>query len=101
MANPRPGLPRKDPAWLEYVESLRCTICGSQWQIKPHHCRHIRGRGGKALKPHDCLTVPLCPSCHARIHTGFREGEEAALNERLVYLLMEYLDTALSDEERF
>lgn len=102
MANPLPALPDRDPSWLAYLRTLMCTCCLCRGPCIPHHARHVGGYGGTGLKPPDRLAVPLCDECHRRIHgRGPSSEEKAQMNERLVYLLNEYMERALSAEEEF
>jgi hypothetical protein len=58
-----------------------CLICGSEQDVSMHHVRHIRKMAEK--KPQGFLTVmralnrkqvPVCRSCHAKIHKGEYDG---------------------------
>lgn len=100
MTSPSPsGMPRRDPHWLEHVRSLRCTLCGHPGG-EAHHVR-IPGYCGTALKPPDCLAVPICRACHQRLHTEGYGDARAAVDSALVYLLMEYMERSMSAEEEF
>lgn len=103
MSKLLPGIPLRDKDWLIYIRSLRCTLCGRNGiPIRPHHAVHIKGFAGKSIKAPDCLTVPLCDRCHGEYSCRPPTLEEREqMNERLVYLLMEYLGRRLTDEERF
>jgi len=56
----------RDKKHLAYIAQLPCVIC----LAKPVECAHVRmsgeGKGytGKATKPSDMWTLPLCPSHH-------------------------------------
>lgn len=56
----------RDSAYLDYIRSLPCAICGQD--AEPHH---VEG-GGVALKGSDYLTVPLCRKHHDEYHTRGR-----------------------------
>ena len=54
---------------LKFIRQLPCVICNNKFVAA-----HIRKGtdGGAGLKPSDCYTVPLRPSCH---HTQHQQGE--------------------------
>jgi len=56
---------------LMFVRSLYCLICESDRGIHAHHLRKKRDNYPKAIgsKVSDEFTVPLCWSCHNRLHT--------------------------------
>jgi len=101
MNSPPHGLPRKDPAHLRYVRSLRCCLTGKLGNVVPHHVR-LAGTCGTSCKPSDWLTVPVDSEEHTRIHTeGTTPGERAKIHERLLYLLIEKLREAMNVEVAF
>ena len=53
--------------WLRAAASLDCVRCGAHG-TQAAHANH-RGKG-MGLKAPDCLTFPLCPSCHAEFDQG-------------------------------
>lgn len=53
--------PHRDPAYLAFVDSLGCCICG---QDSTHHHLTGHGYGGRGTKASDYLTMPLCNNHH-------------------------------------
>lgn len=64
---------RSEP-YLDYVRSLPCVGCGVQGRVHAHHC--IADRHGSS-KHADISVMPLCPSCHAALHAGWHDWEDA------------------------
>lgn len=56
------NLPYKSPAYLDYIRSLPCVICGEP-NTEAHHVK-TRGSGGG-----DTYAVPLCARHHREIHS--------------------------------
>lgn len=80
----RPRL--RDKAYLAFVATQRCCVCGRQ----PVHVAHVRmacpARGkrhvGMGEKPDDRWCVPLCPGCHLYDTSAQHKGGEAAFWDR-------------------
>jgi hypothetical protein len=53
--------PPRDPAYLAWIRTLACTICGSVWRVE---AAHTGGDGGISMKGSDYSCVPLCKYCH-------------------------------------
>jgi group II intron reverse transcriptase/maturase len=61
---------------------MPCCICGSEYDIVMHHVRHIRkmDTAGKdmgfarVLRALNRKQIPVCESCHKRIHRGDYDG---------------------------
>ena len=65
---------RKNPKYLTFIRSKCCVFCANP-ETEPHHIRtriHTpqKWRGGIGLKPYDFLSVPVCRSCHRKLHDG-------------------------------
>jgi len=65
----------RDNKHLAFIRRLPCVGCGSPGPCDAAHLRagdlNIGKRPtGKAEKPSDRWTTPLCRDCHARQHTG-------------------------------
>lgn len=98
MANPFPSLPDRDPAWLRHVRTLRCCLTGERSMVEAHHVR-LAGMCGVSQKPPDYMTVPMTTREHRRIHAeGMTVEDRAAIYERLVYLLNEYMERMVEEE---
>ena len=94
-------LPRKDPAHLARIRSLRCCLTGKLGNVIPHHVR-LPGTCGTGHKPSDWLAVPMDYEEHQRIHTeGLTADERAKIHEMLLYLIIEKLSEVLSPEVAF
>lgn len=57
----------RDRKWLDKLKEMRCLACG-RGGTEGHHV----GRKGTGMKEHDYHCVPLCRSCHTKLHA---EGE--------------------------
>jgi hypothetical protein len=55
------------------VAQLPCVICSS-WPVDVHHCIHDRYGTRKAS---DFDTLPLCPTCHCKLHADKSSWREA------------------------
>lgn len=58
-----------------------CCICNAREQVEMHHVRHIRKTGGKKpvgfnaiLQALNRKQVPVCTTCHRKIHQGTYDG---------------------------
>jgi group II intron reverse transcriptase/maturase len=58
-----------------------CLICGAEQDVEMHHVRHIRKMGEKkptgftaVMRALNRKQVPVCASCHAKIHQGKYDG---------------------------
>lgn len=68
-------------AHLKFIRSLPCLVTGAEPTAQIIEAAHIRYSAlhygkretGKAEKPHDCFTVPLCQSAHRDQHSGREE----------------------------
>ena len=60
--DPKPQKPFRDKKYLEFVRSLRCTICWKQ--AEAHHPRRSYWGAGTGQKPHDYVTVARCREHH-------------------------------------
>lgn len=96
FASPKPSDPLKA---LGYKISTRnpfdqpCANCGATTNIEMHHIKHIRTINPK-LSEFDKMVaainrkqVPLCRTCHVRIHTGKYHGKKVSkgLGPQYVY----------------
>lgn len=59
----------RSPAYLAFVRSHQCVLCGCP-AGRAHHFDKRHGGGGTAVKPHDTFTVPLCAAHHDAVHAG-------------------------------
>lgn len=61
----------RSPAYLAFVRSLPCCVCGSPANAA-HHLKGIWHASGAGLKAPDSLAMPVCDgpgdTCHRRIH---------------------------------
>lgn len=67
--------PERDAAYLDYVRSRPCIICGIQHRSEAHHLKDM-SLCGMAQKAPDWGTVPVCHTCHMLVAhgTGFKEA---------------------------
>ena len=68
MTNTKPYRSRK---YLDYVNSLPCSICGGY--SENHHIKS-HGQGGTS-KASDLFTMPLCRLHHIELHSGVMTWE--------------------------
>lgn len=59
---------RRNPAHLDWIRTLPCSIRGCQGKAQAAHVRQGTG-GGTGLKPPDRWCVPLCHQHHQDQHT--------------------------------
>lgn len=65
----------ENKAYTRWVATHECAACGLHDEtISPHHLRHIYSTlsGGTSYKASDWLTMPLCYTCHNKLHNGSR-----------------------------
>ena len=74
-AQPRPSKPIRSRAYLRWVASQPCAICGSTKGIDAHHWAPTRGLSQKV---NDTRAVPLCRSHHDEFH---QRGRIGAMND--------------------
>lgn len=53
---------RTDAAYLDWIRSLPCAVCGAAPRNEAHHEPTKSHSGGGAW--HDRKTIPLCTACH-------------------------------------
>lgn len=83
---------RKNPEYLSFIRKQPCLFCGAD--AEPHHVRsrlHTppKWRGGTGLKPYDYACLPVCRSCHQRVHDGHMTIENP--HWKIMELLGEYI----------
>lgn len=70
----------RSEAYLAFVRSLPCCVCGATTGIAAHHMIGMWQLGGMGLKAPDSFAMPACDgpgdTCHRRIH------DEKALRDR-------------------
>jgi hypothetical protein len=77
--------PRKhDEKHLQFIRGLSCVVCGDNTSTEAAHVRFAERRVakrdvGKAEKPDDKWTLPLCGRCHREQHD---EGERMFWHSR-------------------
>lgn len=81
-------------AYLDYVASLPCCVCGAQGADPHHLIGHGQGKmGGKA---HDLFAIPLCRRHHDALHRGGVASWEREHGSQLDHLLRT-LDRAMKE----
>jgi hypothetical protein len=68
----------KSAGHLEFIRQLACCICGDDATVEAAHVRYSDSRAGKrstgkAEKPHDRFTLPLCGRHHREQHNHGNE----------------------------
>ena len=64
----------RSPAYLHYVGSLPCVVCGQEPAGDPHH---LKGDGfGGSSKASDLFVIPLCRTHHDELHHDMNAWEE-------------------------
>jgi len=108
---PRQRRPRVEaPKHLEFIRTLPCLVCGTPDQteaahIRMSHAAAAKRETGKAEKPSDCWTVPLCGDCHRFQHEISEAGfwQEACLRPYGAngpFVVAAFLFSASGDYER-
>jgi len=57
----------RSPAYLAWVRTLPCCVCGAS-PCDAHHMVGMHGVGGMGLKAEDSMAMPLCRACHMELH---------------------------------
>lgn len=55
-------------SYLAFVRKLPCSCCGRTPAGDAHHVIGVGNFSGVGLKAPDSLTMPLCRTCHERVH---------------------------------
>ena len=66
--------PWRNEKYLGYVRSLSCCRCQFPGHLGSTAVHHIIGNGlvkGIGTKAADCMTMPLCSTCHAEVHADY------------------------------
>jgi hypothetical protein len=63
----------RDEKHLAFIRQLPCLCCGNDIETEAAHIRFAdrtvcKRQTGKAEKPDDAFTVPMCGRCHRRQH---------------------------------
>ncbi len=74
MLNKHPRI--HDEKHLAFIRGLPCIICMNNIETEAAHIRMAAPKAGKravgkAEKPDDKWTIPLCGGCHRNQHVGF------------------------------
>ena len=85
----------KHKGYLKWVASLPCSECEIHDDTIVAH--HLKGAyaplsGGGGMKASDYFTMPLCFTCHDKLHKGDKD-----LRETQPYRIMQTLDKAFRD----
>ena len=63
--------------YTNWVATLPCSNCRIEDDtIVAHHMKHIwfpHGGGGVGMKANDFLAMPMCYTCHDKVHNGDRD----------------------------
>jgi len=93
MSRPKPRY-WQSRAYLDYVKSLPCAVCGAQGSDPHHLIGHGQGKmGGKA---HDLFALPLCRTHHDELHRRGIPSWERQHGSQLGYLVAT-LDRAMKE----
>ena len=65
MLDDRAGMSK---AHLALIRLLPCAVCKIYGNVQAHHLM-IKEHRGIGMKAPDMFAIPLCDSCHHRIHT--------------------------------
>jgi hypothetical protein len=84
----------RDPAYLKWIRTQPCVLCGPRINIDAHHTES----GGTGIKGSDYSCVPLCPACHFYIHSLGRKN--AIPNLRDVITRLRGLYDARNDKQK-
>lgn len=76
--------PYRSEKYLAFVRSHPCVICNKK--AEAHHVRRLYWGAGTSIKPHDYVTIPLCPGCH-----NPRIEKELNVERLIIDLLMEFI----------
>ncbi|WP_336062457.1 DUF968 domain-containing protein [Serratia sp. 201] len=88
----RPKLTRvEDSKYTRWVKTRPCCGCGARADDPHHIIGH--GLGGMGTKPSDYLTIPLCRTCHRKLHDdpAAWEAEHGSQTD----LLAQFLDYSI------
>lgn len=84
------------PEYVGWVRKHPCCACGAERLVEAHHITNgltcmpgerppkaLRGKRGKGQKAHDYYAIPMCLSCHRKLHDRsgpFREMSKQRLD---------------------
>lgn len=67
--------PIRNKAYLHYVGSLPCVVCGQEPAGEAHHIIDA-GYGGMGTKASDAMCIPLCRVHHTELHADVKAFED-------------------------
>lgn len=74
----------KDKAYIKFIKSHSCEVCGDS-SVDAHHVQ-TRGAGGS-----DYACIPLCRNCHIKLHSWGLDAVEARYRVNLWQAAWRYL----------
>lgn len=84
--------PHRDEDYLKFLRSRPCSFCANP--AEPHHgIRSLAGLSpaGMAQKGSDYVAIPVCRSCHTKIHEGTLRPERVELLDVIIINLVCHL----------
>ena len=78
--------------YLDHVRSLPCASCKAPAPSEAHHLIDVGISPGVGRKAPDSLSIPLCRTCHARLHAG----DDLLHDSQLLMLARTVIGAALS-----
>lgn len=79
--------PIRNKAYLNYVGSLPCVICGQEPAGDAHHIIDV-GFGGMGTKASDLFVFPLCRYHHGDLHDSPTKGWEELFGSQWEHVCM-------------
>lgn len=84
--------PERDPAYLDYVRSLPCFVCGKRGYTNAHHLKNMSLCGISEKAP-DWATIPLCTGADGGCHHALAHGQGPdALKNALRWIPFDLVD---------
>ena len=59
--------PYRNKAYLKWVREQPCLVCYSPMDTQAHHIKGLL-LSGMGIKGDDSAVIPVCPTCHSKIH---------------------------------
>ena len=93
MQIPKPHKPYRNKAYLKWLQTKPCCLCGKIDGEPAHHIRRSYWGAGMSQKSHDYVAVPICLNCDDKVHNAklYIENEDRIIINNLMRYIHDHL----------